>query len=183
MMSLVKRITTIVVSASVVATLVAACSVEDATPLPRCDRGDSALIAAQSVPSAEMLPCFTHLPLGWEVDTVGITHDGTSISFDSDRAGHHAAALDFLEACDSTGSTEQPSGHDDVERFARTEQEGSSVRTSIFHVFAGGCVTWTFDVSDKVPLSELTALEESLVLMPRSVVRDNVVDSFIDREL
>ena len=60
MMSLVKRITTIVVSASVVATLVAACSVEDATPLPRCDRGDSALIAAQSVPSAEMLPCSLH---------------------------------------------------------------------------------------------------------------------------
>ena len=178
-----KRTLTVGVSAVLLAFAVASCSVQEATPLPTCDRGDSALIAAQSVPSAEMLPCFTALPLGWEVDAVGITQDGTSVRFDSDRAGHHAATLDFHELCDPAGSAQQPSDQDGVERFVRTEQVTPGLRANIFFVFAGGCVTWKFDFNDKVPLSELTALEESLVLMPRSVVRDNVAESFIDREL
>lgn len=141
------------------------------------------LIAAQSVPTAQMLPCFTPLPLGWEVETVDITQDGTTIRFDSDRAGHHAAKLVFAETCDITGAAQQPGNQEDVERFALTEQVEPRLRARSFHVFDGGCVTWSFEFGNDVPRSEVDELGETVVLVPRSVVADDVAESFIDREL
>lgn len=183
MMAQSKRLFGIVVFPALVAFSVASCSVEEATPLPSCERGGSAFIAAQSVPSAQMLPCFTELPLGWEVDGVAIDQDGTRINFDSDRAGHHAATLDFDEACDRSGTAEQPSAQDGVKRFTRTDRADPGLRASVFYVFAGGCASWHFEFNDTVPRSELTALEQTLILLPRSVVQDGLAESFIDREL
>jgi hypothetical protein len=161
----------------------ASCSVQDATPLPSCEQGDSALIAAQSVPTAQMLPCLMQLPLGWDVDAVDITQDGTTIRFDSDRAGHHAAELALAEACDPTGAAQQPNDQDGVERFTLTERVEPALRAKSFHVFDGGCVTWSFDFDNDVPRSELNELDDALVLLPRSVVSDDLVESFIDRAL
>ena len=74
MMSLSKHRRGVVVPALFLAFFAASCSVQDATPSPSCDQGDSVLIAAQSVPGAQMLPCLTQLPLGWEVETVDIVY-------------------------------------------------------------------------------------------------------------
>jgi hypothetical protein len=173
----------VVVSALLLAFSAASCSVQDATPLPSCEQGDSVLIAAQSVPTAQMLPCLTQIPLGWNVDAVDITQDGTTIRFDSDRAGHHAAELVFAEMCDPTGAAQQPNDQDGVERFALTERVEPGVRAKSFHVFEGGCVTWSFDFDNNVPRSELNELDDTLVLTPRSVISDGLVESFIDRDL
>ncbi len=173
----------VVVSALLLVFFVGSCSVQEATPLPSCDQGDSAIIAAQSIPTAQMLPCLTQLPLGWEVDTVDITQDGTTIRFDSDRAGHHAAELVFDETCDVTGAAQQTNDQDGVERFARTERLEPGLRAKSFHVFEGGCVTWSFEFDNDVPRSEINELDDTLVLQPRSDVRDDLAESFIDREL
>jgi hypothetical protein len=172
-----------VVAALSLAFSVASCSVGDATPLPSCEQGDSALIAAQSVPTAQMLPCLEQLPLGWNVDAVDITQDGTTIRFDSDRAGHHAAELVFAEMCDPAGAAQQPNDQNGVERFALTERVEPGLRSKSFHVFEGGCVTWSFDFDNGVPRSELDELDDTLVLVPRSVIRDGLAESFIDRDL
>jgi hypothetical protein len=172
-----------VVAALFLAFSVASCSVDDAIPLPSCEQGDSALIAAQSVPTAQMLPCLTPLPLGWDVEAVDITQDGTTIRFDSDRAGHHAAKLVFAEMCDPTGAAQQPNDQEGVERFTLTERVEPALRAKSFHVFEGGCVTWSFDFDNDVPRSELSELDDTLVLLPRSVVSDGLVESFIDRDL
>jgi hypothetical protein len=183
MMSPSKRRLEAVVSALFLTFFIASCSVQDATPLPSCSEGGSVLITAQSVPSAQMLPCFTQLPLGWEVETVDVTQDGTTIRFDSDRAGHHAAQLVFDTTCDVSGTAEQSNDQDGVERFARTERMEPGLRAKSFHVFEGGCVTWTFDLNSDVPRSEINELDETMMLVPRSVVSDGLVESFIDRGL
>lgn len=167
----------------ILAILVASCSVQDATPSPSCAEGGSVLIAAQSVPSAQMLPCFTQLPLGWEVETVDITQDGTTIRFDSDRAGNQAAKLVFAESCDVTGAAEQPNEQDGVERFTLTEQVDPTLRARSFHVFDGGCATWTFEFGNDVPRTEINQLDATMVLVPRQVVGDDLVQTFVDREL
>ncbi len=183
MMTPSKRRLGVVVSVLLLAFSAASCSVQDATPLPSCEQGDSVLIAAQSVPTAQMLPCLTQLPLGWDVDAVDITQDGMTIGFDSDRAGHHAAELVFAEMCDPTGAAQQPNDQEGVERFALTERVEPGLRSESFHVFEGGCVTWSFDFDNNVPRSELDELDDTLVLTPRSVVSDGLVESFVDRDL
>lgn len=183
MMSPSKQRRGVVVPALFVALFVASCSVQDSTPLPSCDQGGSVLIAAQSVPGAQMLPCLTQLPLGWEVETVDITQDGTTIRFDSDRAGHHAAELVFDETCDPTGAAQQPNDQEGVERFTLTEQAEPRLRAKSFHVFEGGCITWSFEFGNDVPRSEINELDETMMLIPRSVVSDGLVESFVDRGL
>jgi hypothetical protein len=172
-----------VIAALLLAFSAASCSVADATPLPSCEQGNSALIVAQSVPTAQMLPCLMQIPLGWDVDTVDITQDGITMSFDSDRAGHHAAELVFAEMCDPTGAAQQPNDQDGVERFALTERVEPGLRSKSFHVFEGGCVTWSFDFDNDVPRSELDELDDTLVLQPRSVAQDGFADFFPDRDL
>jgi hypothetical protein len=76
-----------------------ACSDEEATPLPRCNDGDSLILVAQSLPTAELLPCFATLPPGWDVATVAIDDEGTTIRLDHDRAGPGAAILHFTTGC------------------------------------------------------------------------------------
>lgn len=161
----------------------AACSVQDATRAPSCEQGHSVLIAAQSVPSAEMLPCFMESPVGWDVDSVDIGRNGTTIHFDSDRAGHHAARFEFVETCDSMPASEQRNGQEGVERTTLTQQIEAGSRVESFRVFEGGCVAWTFEFSDNMSRSELNRLQATLILVPRSVVRDDLADSFIDRDL
>lgn len=183
MMTPSKRMLGVLVSTLFLVFFVASCSVQDATPLPSCDQGGSALIAAQSVPTAQMLPCFTALPLGWDVDAVDVTQDGTTIRFDSDRAGHQAATLVFAQLCDVAGAAQQPNDQEGVERFTLTEQVEPQLRAKSFHVFDGGCVTWSFEFGNDVPRSEINDLDETMMLLPRSAVSDDLAESFIDRDL
>ena len=54
------------------AVLASGCSIEETTSIPDCERGDSGILVAQSVPTADLVPCFTSLPTGWEPDIVKI---------------------------------------------------------------------------------------------------------------
>ncbi len=57
------------------------------------------------------------------------------------------------------------------------------MRAKSFHIFEGGCVTWIFEFGNDVPRSEINELDETMMLVPRSVVSDGLVESFIDRGL
>ena len=75
---------------AVVALFVAAttaCSVSETMPMSDCVNGGSSLIVAQSVPTADYVPCLDPLPAGWEKESVEIDQDGTVMTFNSDRAG------------------------------------------------------------------------------------------------
>jgi hypothetical protein len=160
----------------------AACSVEQTLPAPTCN-GGSGLIVAQSVPTAQLIPCFAELPDGWSFETVKVNQDGTFIRLDSDRAGEAAATLRFTETCDIRAAAAQPSRFDDRQFFEMTERIEPSFRARSYIVFDGGCVTWRFDFDRGTSATESLGLEATLDFITRKALNDNIRETFIDEEI
>lgn len=159
-----------------------ACSPRDAMDPPRCDNG-ALLVAAQSVPTAELIPCFTGLPDGWSVSTVQVDQDGTVVRLDSDRAGATAATLRFVERCEPGRAVSVPSDLEGAERFDDIERLEPGFRARTFYVYDGGCVTWRFDFDSGASATESVAIEGAVTLVSRDDLNANVRDTFIDEEL
>ncbi|MDH3753721.1 MAG: hypothetical protein OEU32_07595 [Acidimicrobiia bacterium] len=169
-------------AASAVLLVAAACSVELATPPPGC-AGGSGLIAAQSVPTAEQIPCFEDLPEGWSFATVNVNQNGTVVRLDSDRAGTTAATLRFEENCDLGAAVAVPSNVDEVERFDFIERLEPSFRAQTYYVFDGGCVTLEFDFDRGASATESVALDDIVAFVSRQDLNESIRESFIDEEL
>ena len=170
-------------AALVVGLVAAACSVEETLSLPDCFSGGTGLIVAQSVPTADLVPCTTGLPDGWAVDSVTINQDGTLVRLDSDRAGSGAARLEYAAQCDLEEAISVPSDQEGAERFELIRQIESGFKASRFYVFPGGCVWWEFDFDQGVSSALSIELGDRLVLMTREALNDNIREDFIDEEL
>jgi hypothetical protein len=161
----------------------AACSVEDAMPAPFCQSEGSGLIVTQSVPSAELIPCFVAIPAGWDVATVAIDQDGTRATLDSDRAGTGAARLRFEDECDVGEAVEVPSDQDGADQFEFIEEIEPGFQAQRYYVFDGGCAWWDFDFDDDAPAALSIELAGQMMLLTRESVNQNVRQSFLDEEL
>jgi len=169
--------------AVVVTLLSAACSVEQATPYPHCQSGDSGLITAQSVPTADLIPCLDSVPDGWKAANVAIGQDGTVVRFDSDRAGAGAARLEYRDACDIGDAVSVPDDQEDAAAFEYIERLEPGLRSEKYYVFHGGCAWWTFDFDDDVSAVLAVELDDRLTLLSRDALNENIAESFIDEEL
>ena len=164
--------------------LVVGCSVRETLYGPSCSGRTSALIAAQSVPTATLLPCFEELPAGWEMASVQVNQAGTHVMLDSDRAGESAAAFNFAATCTvAPGAVSTPSDRAGAERFDLIERVTPSFRAMRYYVFEGGCVWWRFDFDRDVPSALSIELDNAVMLLERHVVNDNLREDFVDADL
>jgi len=166
-----------------VAAVAASCSTSDSLNAPLCSGSSTQLIAAQSVPTAQLLPCFDPLPAGWETEAVDVTEAGTIISFESDRAGNAAARFRFTETCDVADAVSTPSEFPDTERFELIAEVSPRFRANRYYRFDGGCVTWEFDFDATAAAGFSVELGRALQLLSRSDMNDYVRETFIDEEL
>ncbi len=163
--------------------LLGACSVEEAVPVPYCEGSDSALIVAQSVPSADLVPCLAGLPAGWDADEVIINQNGTVVRMDSDRAGLGSARLHFGTTCNLGEAVSVPSDQDGAEAFEYIEQIDPGFRAQRYYLFSGGCVWWVFEFDAGASATHSIELQDQLVLISRQAVNENIRQVFIDEEL
>lgn len=171
------------VLAGLLVAAVTGCSIEDAQGEPSCLDGNTANLVVQSVPTAQLVPCFEALPAGWGVDDVQIDQDGTVILFDSDRAGGEAATFHFVAACELGDAVFIPSEHDGADRYELIERVDPAFRAQRFYVFEGGCMRWEFDFDDDAPAGLSIELGDRLVTVTRDFVNQAVRDQFIDEDL
>lgn len=169
--------------AAVLLLLVSACSIERALPIPSCTSGDTAILAAQSVPTAGQVPCFDTLPDGWDVVSTRIDEDGTVVRFDSDRAGEGAAVFHYVDHCETGGSVRVPSEYASAEQYELIERVAPTFRGRRFHVFEGGCMWWDFDFHEGAESSLSIELGDRLQLVSRAELNESIRSSFIDEEV
>jgi hypothetical protein len=162
---------------------VTACSIEDAQPAPDCIEGNTVNLGAQSVPTAQLVPCFDTLPDGWDVDNVRIDQDGTEVRFDSDRAGDDAAVFHYTASCHIGDAVSARSEHDAADRFDHIEQVAPSFRAQRYYVFEGGCIWWEFDFDDDATAALSIELGERLSTITRERLNEIFRESFIDEPL
>lgn len=172
-----------VVVAAVLLPLAAACSIEEALPIPGCADGGTTILAAQSVPSAEQVPCFDPLPAGWNVVSTVIDEDGTVIRFDSDRAGQGAAVFHFVDRCETGTAVPVPSEYEGTDQYELIEGVVPAFRGQRFHVFAGGCMRWDFEFAPDAESALSIELGDRLRMINRDELNDAIRSSFIDEEV
>jgi hypothetical protein len=120
---------------------------------PRCDKLDTLVLLAQSVPSAELLPCIGNVPAGWTFGEMDIGTGDSTFTLDNSDAGIAAVRVRLSARCSTAGATEVASDESDEilqrqpRQFERVELLVGHFRATRSYVFGGGCVTYRFSWS------------------------------------
>jgi hypothetical protein len=112
---------------------------------PGCRKSETLVLMAQSVPSAELVPCIANLPAGWRFEDLDVRRGTSSFSLDSDRAGDRAVVVRLFASCRTTGATEIASDEVGTRRLERVESVVGEYQGTRYYQFEGGCVTYRFD--------------------------------------
>ena len=143
------------------------------TGVPWCDDYSVLVLAAQSVPEAQLIPCIEAMPIGWEAGRANIDERRTVFTLDSRIAGEEAARVELARECETDEHVQVPSDIPGAERFEFIESIETGVRGQRVYVFEGACVT--IDVDFAVDVS--AALISEISLAVGFVTRDEVNDS------
>ena len=139
-----------------------------------CPTDTSNQTAAQTVPSASLVPCVALFGGRWSVTSETFTDDGTTVSMVGDDAADVTWKVQLAQSCD-VGSARENGRRDGATVHQRESQTSSSYTRLQYLVFDGGCV-----VSDLVmPLRYDRALisddvDAALVLVPRAALNAEV---------
>lgn len=140
---------------------------------PTCRNTNTLVLETQSVPGADLVPCVSLLPAGWEVETVTIESGRTRFALRSDRAGDQALVVTLLPRCDVSGATEIVSDEDGTRRFERVQSVSPGFSGIRYYTFRGGCVTYRFRFSEE-GRALLNEASLALTFVPRQAVSDEV---------
>jgi hypothetical protein len=156
---------------AVVASFAGGCAGMLPATTPNCDTGEHAdilILEAQSVPSAQQVPCVSSLPIGWSLREFHASDEGTTFYLDSDRAGFRAVKVALREDCNVGDASEVPSdspGTQQYEAIDTLEERYSGTR---YYLFEGGCVTYDFDFTGDGRTELAREVSLALEFIPRS---------------
>ena len=128
-------------------------------PAADCDAMEQMWLHAQAVPTAELVPCVSSLPVGWSLRVLTVNNGRSTMTLDHDRAGSGAIELHFAESCDVTGATEVTADVSGARRFERPPTEGTDTILTWYEEFPGGCVSVRLSSDTTAPevVDEVTA--------------------------
>ncbi len=156
------------VAAVVLVPLLAGCS-DDASVttggLPQCTPrpgtvSAGVVVMAQAVPSARWLPCIRAVPVGWTFDELKPRDGSATFALSAGPDGQRALVVLLRPSCDTAGSTEGTGAEPGIRRFDGAARVSPGYSAERHYVFAGGCVTYRFDLrgaSAAQPVAPLTA--------------------------
>lgn len=153
--------------------------VGDAAGLPRCvpvadDAVGGMVLMAQSVPAARWLPCVRQVPPGWTFWALQADDTGTEIHFGSDRDGTDALTVLLRGGCDLAGASEVPSEQPEMRRWERVTRVTSGYAGERHYVFAGGCVTFRFDLRGTTRAEPVATITDALGFLSRAALARQV---------
>ena len=127
------------------------------------DAGNGVILMAQSVPTAQWIPCIrAALPLGWDFHHLDARNGSARFWLDSDRDGVQAVEVRLQASCDTQGTTEVPSDREGMRRLERVDRVSPTYAGERFYVFEGGCLTVAFSL-DGASAGEALAVSSQVV--------------------
>lgn len=146
----------------------------DSTDTPWCDDYGVLMLEAQSVPSAQLLPCFELMPKGWSPGKTHIDEHGTTFTLDSTVAGNGAARISLTAECATDGYVQVPSDEGDTERFELVTSVSDRYTGARVYRFAGGCASIDFVFDAGVSASLANEVSLALSFVPRESVNQAI---------
>lgn len=129
------------------------------------------VLTAQSVPSAELLPCVRRLPEGWSVGGFHARKGRARLWFVVGHENRRAITVTLTRRCDLEGATEAQSDIPGTARFDRERSTGALLRGTRSYVLPGSCLTYDYAFTDG---TALPVLASAIGTVPRSEVADRV---------
>ncbi len=180
-----RALTTLGVLAVVTLALLAAASFASVAPggsvdvsgasAPRCDgRASRLALMAQSVPRAAYVPCVRDLPTGWSDQRFAVRDGWTRFELLSDRAPDHPVTVRLLPACGGGGRSPLPVRAVGVRTSVELRSITPRYTGSLYDVFPGGCVRYDFDFPRGAHIGLVAGFENSVGLLPRREVRNEL---------
>lgn len=154
----------------------------DSTDTPWCDDYGVLMLEAQSIPTAQLLPCLELMPGGWSPGTTHIDEQGTTFTLDSSTAGDDAARVDLLDECPTEGYVQVPSDEPGAQRFELVERISDGYAGSRLYVFTGGCTLIEFSFDADASASLVNEVSLALGFVPREHVNQAIRDITDGRE-
>jgi hypothetical protein len=145
------RTRSVLVAVAGAAVFGAGCGMTTDTSSPVCTavRAESLYLVTQAVPTAQLIPCITAYPGGWDLGSVDV-HDGeASFTLNSDRGGSGALKVTVRAACDVAGAIAVPSDKPGTTRFDRIPTVDGGFRGLRSYQYDGGCTTFRFDIDSE----------------------------------
>ncbi len=133
------------VAITATATALTGCAVVSGNTVPGCGDAQRLAIIAQSVPSASYVPCITGLPPGWRATSFDPASGGTSFLLQSDRDPGRPVRVSLTADCAFARATPQPARAPGVRTYLWLGTISSRFAGTVYDVFPGGCVTYSFD--------------------------------------
>ena len=149
---------------------------------PWCDDWGVLVLAAQSAPTAQLIPCIEAVPIGWSANGANIDESGTVFTLDSKIAGDDAARIELAEDCYTSGHVQVPSDIVAAERFEFIESIESGVRGERLYRFDGGCVAVEVDLRVDVSAALISEISLAVGFVTRSEIDDVIRDVTDGRE-
>jgi hypothetical protein len=159
------------VFAVVVLSLLPACSSSQPFREASCDFSDTGLIlAAQSVPSATLLPCIKSLPIGWTFGGTDVRNGLDRFWLDSDRAGIHAVEVSLARSCNVGQAVEVSPAPDEAgtKRYEEPVSLPPHFRAVRYYTFPGGCVSYRYSFQAGASSTLVFEADEALSFLPRA---------------
>jgi membrane-associated phospholipid phosphatase len=135
---------------------------------PECQPTDQLILEAQSVPTAQLVPCVETIPAGWNFQGMDVTDSRATIFLDSDRAGFRAVEVELTRSCDLTGTTEVASDESGTRQFDRIFEVGANIVANRYYTFEGGCVTYHFRLFGASASELIHEATDAIGFFPRS---------------
>lgn len=132
------------------------------------------VLMAQSVPTAELIPCVKLVPAGWSLGDLDVGEGKSRFWLNSDRDGPGALRVTLTRSCDVRGATRVPSDEAAASRFERTERVTTGYAGDRYYVFAGGCATYHYDLRGTSRAEPINDTSVAVGFVTRAAVADSV---------
>lgn len=148
-----------------------ACGVSSRTAAPGCGSTERVAILAQAVPTAGYVPCVRALRQGWKVTAFSVRNGSAHLSLLSDRSGGHPVDVTLTASCDDTGAIPATPRADGVRSSMLLRSVSPLYAGTMYDVFSGGCVRYSFAFPRGPHIPLLEDLTASVALVRRIDLR------------
>ena len=138
---------------------------------PGCGQPLRLAIVAQSLPFASYLPCIRTLPEGWSTSGFRAAPGGTSFLLNSDRSPGQPVRVRLIAVCQPGDASPSPPRAPGVITYTRLTSITPRFAGSLYDVFPGGCVSYSFDFTLGSQIALMEQFEEAVGLYPRQQLR------------
>jgi hypothetical protein len=136
---------------------------------PACEPGNATTLMAESVMTAQLIPCLRALPVGWELAAFEADDESATFLLEAGSGEDGTVEVELLRQCD------EPI----VGRRARSDERGASLtrlttseqpyRATWVYEYAGGCTRYRIALAlDQLPADHLGELRRSLSFVDRT---------------